>query len=104
MTDTIVNIDPPLTRDQEATVRAAFGTLTLVDIAALTGIPLYQVDAVTAGLRRIELPYSEVCLHMRVAGRRMLVGPAGPRMAQLYDDDGKPFSFPITRGEAGYRP
>jgi hypothetical protein len=58
-----------------------------------------------------EMPYSEVCMHMRVAGRRMwIAGADGPlyggidivaRMIQLYDEHGRKFSAPITRGEAG---
>jgi hypothetical protein len=48
-----------------------------------------------------ELPYSEVCCYMRVAGKRMYVAPVGRYMAQLYTLAGKSFSFPITRGEAG---
>lgn len=50
-----------------------------------------------------ELPYSEVCMHMRVAGTTMtvvVVGPVEQAVAQLYKD-GRPFSFPITLGEAG---
>jgi hypothetical protein len=50
---------------------------------------------------RVQLPYSEACMHLRVAGQRRWVAPAGPGMAQLYDDDGARFSFPISRGEAG---
>lgn len=49
---------------------------------------------------RVELPFSEVCMHMRVAGRTMWVAPVGT-MAQIYDDDGRKFSIPVTRGEAG---
>jgi hypothetical protein len=52
---------------------------------------------------RIELPYSEVCMHMRVAGRVMDVRMTDGRypMAQLLNSDGSEFSFPITTGEAG---
>lgn len=49
----------------------------------------------------IEQPYSEVCMHMRVAGKPMWVSPVGAPMAQLYDLEGVKFSFPICRGEAG---
>jgi hypothetical protein len=49
----------------------------------------------------LEQPYSEVCCHMRVAGKPMWVAPVGALMAQLYDLNGVKFSFPITRGEAG---
>lgn len=52
---------------------------------------------------RVRLPYSELCCHMRVAGRVMAVeitDGAYPA-AQLIGDDGSPFSAPITLGEAG---
>ena len=52
--------------------------------------------------RRITLPHSEVCMHMKVSGKSMRVKLlADGRFAQLYLDNGDPFSFPITRGEAG---
>src|SRR5438067_1423729 len=53
---------------------------------------------------RLRLPYSEVCMHMRVAGKfmRVQVLPEGMSlMAQLYDDSGIRFSFPILLSEAG---
>lgn len=52
---------------------------------------------------RIELPYSEVCMHMRVAGRVMDVRMTDGRypMAQLLNPDGSEFSAPILTGEAG---
>jgi hypothetical protein len=49
-----------------------------------------------------EMPWSEVCMHMRVAGLVLdveIIGEQYP-MAQLYRD-GQPFSAPITLGEAG---
>lgn len=49
-----------------------------------------------------ELPYSEVCMHMKIAGKPALVKLLPHNMAQVYID-GKPFSAPITRGEAGVR-
>lgn len=49
-------------------------------------------------------PYSEVCMHLRVAGTPVLVEPLDRGMAQLYTPDGDPISFPITRGEAGLHP
>lgn len=56
------------------------------------------------GVRAIEMPWSEVCMHMKIAGKTMWVADAGHNMAQLYDPDtGQPFSFPITHGEAGWR-
>jgi hypothetical protein len=52
---------------------------------------------------RLELPFSEVCMHMRVAGRVMDVRMTEDQypMAQLLNADGSEFSFPITTGEAG---
>lgn len=49
---------------------------------------------------RVRLPWSEVCAHMRVADhdRSVRVLESG---AQILNDDGTPFSFPITHGEAG---
>lgn len=48
------------------------------------------------------LPWSEVCMHMGVAGQRwrIAIDEVG---AQILNDDGTPFSFPITHGEAGLR-
>jgi hypothetical protein len=48
----------------------------------------------------VTMPYSEVCMHMRVAGKQMIVERRG-YMAQLYTLAGNKFSFPITDGEAG---
>lgn len=50
---------------------------------------------------RVRLPWSEVCMHMGVAGREMFVRPLAST-AQLIDDNGREFSFPITLGEAGF--
>lgn len=49
---------------------------------------------------RVRLPYSEVCMHMRLADqvRTVQVQAHG---AQILGEDGLPFSFPITHGEAG---
>jgi hypothetical protein len=49
----------------------------------------------------IELPGSEVCVHMRVAGKTMSVRVLADGMAQLLTETGEPFSFPVTWGEAG---
>lgn len=51
---------------------------------------------------RLEMPYSEVCMHLRLAGtvRAVRVLEAG---AQILNEDGSPCSFPITHGEAGLR-
>lgn len=46
------------------------------------------------------LPYTEVCISMRVAGqvRSVLVVADG---AQILNNDGTKFSFPVSTGEAG---
>ena len=49
----------------------------------------------------LELPYSEVCMHLRVAGTRMRARLEPDGMVQLLDPDGRDFSFPITAAEAG---
>jgi hypothetical protein len=49
----------------------------------------------------VEVPFSEVCMHMRVAGTYMYAQPLPHNMAQLYTLGGSKFSMPITRGEAG---
>ena len=51
----------------------------------------------------LEMPYSEVCMHMRVAGTMMWAQPVERHMAQLWTISGRKFSMPITRGEAGLR-
>jgi len=50
---------------------------------------------------KVDLPWSEVCMHMRIAGRVMTVKILPSRMAQILNDSGEPFSFPVTLGEAG---
>lgn len=49
----------------------------------------------------IRLPYSEVCMHMAVAGRPFEVELAADDSAQIYKD-GRKFSFPILPSEAGF--
>ena len=49
----------------------------------------------------LELPYSEVCMHLRVAGTRMRARLQPNGMVQLLDADGRDVSFPITAAEAG---
>lgn len=61
------------------------------------------LDRVPDGAVLVTLPYSEVCMHMGVAGTRMFIVPVDNNMAQLYTLAGEKFSFPITRGEAGIR-
>jgi hypothetical protein len=55
---------------------------------------------------RIELPHSEVCMYMKVACKVMTVqllpdSRNGGVVAQLRNEDGSDFSFPIGTGEAG---
>jgi hypothetical protein len=50
---------------------------------------------------RVVLPHSEVCMHMRLAGKTRWAAPVGEHMAQIYSDDGSRFSAPVTLGEAG---
>lgn len=47
------------------------------------------------------MPYSEVCMHLRVAGTVMLGELLPSRMVQLFTVDGVRVSFPVTSGEAG---
>lgn len=50
----------------------------------------------------LEMPCSEVCMHMRVSGLPMFVELLEGRHAvQLYHMDHTPFSAPILPGEAG---
>lgn len=49
---------------------------------------------------KVTLPFSEVCMHMRVAGDVMAVKVL-EHGVQLLNDDGSNYSFPITHGEAG---
>lgn len=54
---------------------------------------------------RIEISFSEVAMYMHVAGEVMNVrfqSPYGYPNAQLLLEDGRPFSAPITPGEAGF--
>lgn len=48
----------------------------------------------------IRLPYSEVCMHLKVAGRLRPVEVL-PDGAQIMNWDGTNFSFPVNHGEAG---
>lgn len=50
------------------------------------------------------LPYSEVCMHMRVAGKILpvtLIERNGYFAAQILDESGNRFGAPVTLGEAG---
>lgn len=56
----------------------------------------------TAGRIAVTLPFSEVCVHVGVADRPAEVELRPHGMAQIFID-GRPFSFPVTRAEAGVR-
>ena len=50
------------------------------------------------------MPYSEVCVHMKIAGTKMhceFASNTSYPMVQLYTTDEKRFSAPVTTGEAG---
>src|SRR5262245_52843141 len=56
---------------------------------------------------RLELPHSEVCMHMQIAGKVMDVklvqsAPGAWPMAQLLTPEGLEYSAAITVGEAGF--
>jgi len=53
-----------------------------------------------AGINR--MPYSEVCMHMRIAGHCMGWKIVGQNAVQLFDKLGNVWSAPITLGEAGF--
>jgi len=57
-------------------------------------------DLTPGQIVRVELPYSEVCMHLGIAGqvRKVMVLEDA---AQILNDDGTKFSIPITHGEAG---
>lgn len=48
----------------------------------------------------VRLPWSEACMHLKVAGqvRNVRILATG---AQILNDDGTGYSFPVTHGEAG---
>jgi hypothetical protein len=48
----------------------------------------------------VTLPWSEVCMHLRVAGQTRSVEVLATG-AQILNEDGTPYSFPVTHGEAG---
>lgn len=60
-------------------------------------------DTVPESAVELKLPFSEVCMHMRVAGKPMFVEPLERNMAQLWTLNGEKFSMAITSGEAGLR-
>jgi hypothetical protein len=48
----------------------------------------------------VTLPWSEVCMHLSVAGQTRPVEVLATG-AQILNEDGTPYSFPVTHGEAG---
>lgn len=52
--------------------------------------------------RMLTLPHTEVCMHLGVAGKQMMGELIDGVVVQLFDEAGRRFSFPITRGEAGW--
>lgn len=63
----------------------------------LTAVPFKPGET-----HRITLPWSEVCLHMKVNDKTMSAKLAADgRTVQLFRDDNTPFSYPVLRGEAG---
>jgi hypothetical protein len=59
-----------------------------------------RVQLKTGDVVRLRMPWSEVCMHLRIADqvRDVRVLDNG---AQILNDDGTPYSFPVTHGEAG---
>lgn len=48
-----------------------------------------------------EMPYSEVCMFMKISGTNMVVEPQANGMAKVLNSFGQPYCPPITCGEAG---
>lgn len=59
-----------------------------------------MVEAYAFQRVRVALPYSEVCMHLRVAGENRYVDVL-PDGVQLLDERDERLSFPISHGEAG---
>lgn len=49
----------------------------------------------------VQIVYSEAACHLRVAGKCLPVTLLDHRMAQIHNEDGSKYSFPVTAGEAG---
>lgn len=71
-------------------------------------MPTIHASTTTAATRiplgstvRLTVPFSEVAMHLKVAGRTMRVRLVDANAAQLLDDDGLPLSFPVLPSEAG---
>lgn len=62
-----------------------------------------SLDAPLSERRTLRLPFSEVCIHMGIAGQDFTAAlTVSATMVQLYRPNGAAHSFPITRGEAGW--
>lgn len=59
-----------------------------------------RIDVEVGETIMIVLPYSEVCMHMRVAGKALPVRIL-EHGAQIIDEDGGLCGAPVTWGEAG---
>lgn len=67
-----------------------------------TAAPTARRRVAVGDTARVRLPFSEVCMALRVAGQARHVTVLA-RGAQILDPDGSPYSFPVTHGEAGIR-
>ena len=60
------------------------------------------------GCKLLIMPWSEVCVEIQVADKVMWASPTlynkhkSDLMVQLFKLDGRPYSIPVTRGEANY--
>lgn len=77
--------------------------------AHFKAVPPRLVEANRAEVEEVyylTMPYSEVCMHMGIAGKKMyakiLEREEKPVAAQLFDENKRPFSSPVTTGEAGF--
>lgn len=64
------------------------------------GVAVKRFDVKPGETIMVTLPYSEVCMHMRVAGKTLPV-MINERSAQIIDEDGGLCGAPVTLGEAG---
>ena len=95
--------------EEPFTIEGVEGTWMLVerDQFHLEGDGVKPVPArpgnVPEDAKLVRVPHSEVAMHMRVAGTMMWAAPVGEHAAQLYELNGKRFSAPVLRSEAGLR-
>ncbi|MDO8185815.1 hypothetical protein Q5424_01050 [Conexibacter sp. JD483] len=91
-------------------------TVTIAASASLVPTTLaravYLADAHGADLPRgvppgahlTELPCSQVCVRLGVAGRLRWIAPVDDAMVQIYDAEGRRFSVPVLRSDAAPNP